>query len=663
MTDGKKYIFLNSINKINTNIPNFKMFTSKEEMLGNLIISIYDTPPSIKPPIKLEKSTYNNGMIDPEEFNDTKENYEKNIEKIKQYCKKYGQDISEIKLPTYDDMQYLCYKAVDAETMASFLMPKKTLDEEIGLGNIKYKTTQGRDTEYREYENGTKVEIYYFYNHFQKIIIDHKTKRIIKKFDITGTKVLEQEFDEKLKTNKITEYYSSNGQIRTVRMRNLYSKKLIETINYDKNGNRILNENQKLAHELIKDLTNTNFIGLKSVRNSLQDNINKLTIENIEEVLIEYKRTTGQSLLQKIEEMRCSIDSLYEFFSMKPYTTTDKLKDKIKEMYISTYSERNINDMQSFLEHTGIDNEFKAMLNDKSFQYDDFASYWKELTGRDSFESDFLNSNLAPEIKAQYNRVIWHEACSRLHIKPNLKIENSQIKNKYYSSDMVYDVQYNLHTDWMGGTITIHNKTSGISRTIDVNEFCKNMSEIDYCEFLTNIQNLPPEVLEDASVEFNKLYGHSGEEIKLKKANANGFYQVNTETTVISTVRQNTQVHELGHAIDYNYLFGINKNSSSDGNFYKIFTKEIDEYTKKGNACCMDTKNTTNPKDGLCNYCTMNEREMFAECYTLLMTGNCISKETILKYFRKTLKEAEKLLKEIRKLPDNVRLKKTIYVK
>lgn len=660
MTDGKKYIFLNPINKININIPNFKMFTSKEEMLGNLIISIYDTPPSVNPPIKCEKSTYNNGMIDPEEFSDTKEDYEKNIEKIKQYCKKYGQDISEIKLPTYDDMQYLCGRAIDAETMASFLMPKKTLDEEIGLGNVKYKTTPGCESEYREYENGTNVEILYSGNYLQQIIIDNEAKRIIKKFDITGTKVLEQEFNEKLKTNKIIEYYPSNGQIRTIRRRDLDSSELIETIDYDKNGSRILNENQKLAHELIKDLTNTNFIKLKSVRSSLQDNLNKLTTENVEEVLIEFKRTTGLTLVQKIEEMRCSIDSLYEFFSMKPYTTTDKLKDKIKETLISTYQEgRNINDMQSFLDITGIGNEFEVMLNDKSFQYNYFASYWKALTGRDSFELDFLNSNLPTEIKAQYNRVIWHEACSRLDIKPNLKIENSQIKNKYYSSDMVYDVQYNLHTDWIGGTITIHNKTTGVSRTIDFNELCKNMSEIDYCDFLTNIQKLPAEVLEDAFVEFKELYGHSGKEAELKNLNADGFYR-NNELTVISPVRQGNQVHELGHAIDYNYLSGKNNNSSSCGNFYETFTKEMDEYIKKGNVCYTGTENPINPKDGLCNYCTTNEKEMFAECYTLLMTGNCNSKETILKYFRKTLQKAEKLLKEIRKLPDNVRLTNNI---
>ena len=60
-----------------------------------------------------------------------------------------------------------------------------------------------------------------------------------------------------------------------------------------------------------------------------------------------------------------------------------------------------------------------------------------------------------------------------------------------------------------------------------------------------------------------------------------------------------------------------------------------------------------NPKDGFVNYCTTNEQEMFAECYTLLMTGNCYSKDTILKNFRKTTVEynfAIPVLKEIKEM-------------
>lgn len=663
MTDGKKYIFQSSINNPSNYTPRYKMFASNEEMLGNLIISIFDTPPQIKPPQKHSVETFNNGIIDVDEFNDTKEEYEKKIEKMKKYCQKYGQDISEIKLPTYEDMCTLCGRNVDLETITSFLQPKKSLDEEIGLGNIKYRIEEKSTfKEVRKYENGNIVTIHYNDGkHCEQISIENDNKKIFKYFNwITGAITNQKIIDNKKQTNTITDYYH-NGNVQSVRIRDLETQEIIEQNDYDKHGNRILNDNQKLAHELIKDLTNKNFLGLQSVRNSLQDNLNKITPENIEQVLREYKQATGKSLTQSIEYARGSIDSLYENFSMQSYTTTDKLKDKISEMLVKIYPQtKKIKDMQDFLENTGIGNEFNAMLNDKSFSYSDFEYNWKELTGRDSFEDDFLNSNLPPEIKAQYNRAIWHEACTRLKIKPNLKIENSQIKNEYYKSDMIYDVQYNI-TEF-GGDITIHNKTTGITRIIDINKLTKNMSEINFCEFLTNIQKQPAEVLEDAAIEFDKLYGFSGNEGELERIHAGGFYIHWTEETVINT-KMGIHVHELGHAIDFNYLLEQCKNSSAFGSFYAAYIKERDEYVKKGNVCATGTESSINPKDGFDNYCTTNEKEMFAECYTLLMTGNCHSKETILKHFKKTLREAEKLLKEIRKLPEDVRLRKQIVSK
>lgn len=657
MTDDKKYIFQSSFNNSSNYTPRYKMFASNEEMLGNLIISIYDTPPQIKPPQKHSVETFNNGIIDVDEFNDTKEEYEKKIEKIKKYCQKYDQDISEIKLPTYEDMCILCGRNVDLETMTSFLRPKKSINEEIGLKNLKYKTIEKEDNEQtRKYEDGSIVQIKTYGNLPKEIIIKKERLHIIKKFNSAGAKITEQEINEATYINKITDYYPTSGKIKTIRIRDQYSAKLIETIDYDKNGNRILNDNQKLAHELVKDLTNRNFIGLKSVRNSLQENLNKITPDNIEEVLREYKRTVGKSLAQGIEEMRVSIDSLYEIFSMKSYTTTDKIKDKIAEMLVKIYPQsRNISDMQDFLENTGIGDEFYAMLDDKNFTYSDFKYNWKELTGRDSFEADFLNSNLPPEIKAQYNKVIWHEACQRLNIKSNLKIENSQIKNDNYTSNMIYDIQYNLTTDWIGGTITIINKTTGVTRIIDVNKITKNMSEIDYCTFLSNLQTLPGEILEDIAVECNNVIGHSGKESYLIKKDCGGEYLFDDETILAHTAIMRDFVHELGHAIDHTYKYGRNYAFSDElinTQYAKTLQQEYDKYILKGGK--EFGKDTTEPSV----YCTSSSAEMFAECYTLLMTGNCHSKDTILKHFRKTLIEAEKLLQEIRKLPDDVRLRK-----
>ena len=58
---------------------------------------------------------------------------------------------------------------------------------------------------------------------------------------------------------------------------------------------------------------------------------------------------------------------------------------------------------------------------------------------------------------------------------------------------------------------------------------------------------------------------------------------------------------------------------------------------------------------GASNYATYSTGEMFAECYTLLMSGHCNSKDLILDYFPKTLEIVKEHLKQIRTLPDGIR--------
>lgn len=54
-------------------------------------------------------------------------------------------------------------------------------------------------------------------------------------------------------------------------------------------------------------------------------------------------------------------------------------------------------------------------------------------------------------------------------------------------------------------------------------------------------------------------------------------------------------------------------------------------------------------------YATIDEQEMFAECYNLLMSGTCESQEVIEKYFPKTMACALEILENTRKLPDKER--------
>ena len=94
-----------------------------------------------------------------------------------------------------------------------------------------------------------------------------------------------------------------------------------------------------------------------------------------------------------------------------------------------------------------------------------------------------------------------------------------------------------------------------------------------------------------------------------------------------------------------------------------MFEKELKKYIASGKVQYSYEKgfepSCTNTKDGHLDYntayATANEKEMFAECYTLMMLGYCQSKDHILKYFPETFKVAGKLIAEIRQKSDTER--------
>ena len=72
-------------------------------------------------------------------------------------------------------------------------------------------------------------------------------------------------------------------------------------------------------------------------------------------------------------------------------------------------------------------------------------------------------------------------------------------------------------------------------------------------------------------------------------------------------------------------------------------------YKQKGN------KTFSYHKSNGAAYCTANKKEIFAECYTLLMTGDAMSKDCILEHFPETLNVVRQMIIEQRK-SDNRRL-------
>ena len=107
-------------------------------------------------------------------------------------------------------------------------------------------------------------------------------------------------------------------------------------------------------------------------------------------------------------------------------------------------------------------------------------------------------------------------------------------------------------------------------------------------------------------------------------------------------------VHELGHAIDNRNIL---KYSTQSEEFKKVFEEEMKAYEAAGNQRYDGTYRAVP------NYCTTNEKEMFAECYTMLMFGkpSSSSGELILQYFPKTLEMCKKILQETRNRPPEER--------
>jgi len=220
--------------------------------------------------------------------------------------------------------------------------------------------------------------------------------------------------------------------------------------------------------------------------------------------------------------------------------------------------------------------------------------------------------------------------------------------------------------------IAIKNNASEKEYQLDLEELIKNFPLEDKAKLRAIIQQLPGEVLADIAVELDSSFTNADETFSsvhvvniLRKVcgvcNAEACYSVRTNS-VDTTARESTIVHELGHAVDYN---GIDKNISSIINneeFNNIFKEEMNAYLAAGhtryNSKVGDFDNCYFREGGgrySSKYATYDEQEMFAECYAMLMTGECKSRDLIEDFFPKTLQVIAKHIEYVRSLPDDVR--------
>ncbi len=494
-------------------------------------------------------------------------------------------------------------------------------------GNNNYKLEFDEYTEFTT-KNGIKIIIDGSAGKPHRLSI-FSDKEIIKiNYQKTG---IEKTFIDKTSNISKILYYDYYGNILRERCYDINNQ--IEVYNKDYEE---IKRAKHIASEIVKDLTNTNFFGFKSIRDSLHQNIEKITEENILYVMEEYYNLTGKVLIE---------------------TLPDSYTESVNSIFMNKCSKMDkIQDLNSFLKYTPLGSLFETCFKNKE-RLSEFALNWESYTGRQTFVYDFENSNLEKTEKERYINLIRLDAFDNFtkgSFKPNLFLENVQTKNKYYKSDNIYDIQFGKLYE----PIIIRNKTTGIETILDLREKFNNMHNIDRSKLWGIIQSFPPEVLEDMAIETSNVVGHIGNEFKLKNE-ADGLYYTDDSKIIFNASSLNTCIHELGHAIDYNYEKSIyNKSRTSSNDFSKIFEQEINNYKAKGNQCFIKGENgNSTGLDGYYNYCTFDEQEMFAECYTLLMLGTCNSKDTILKHFPNCLKATENLLNKIRKLADNKRHK------
>ena len=277
---------------------------------------------------------------------------------------------------------------------------------------------------------------------------------------------------------------------------------------------------------------------------------------------------------------------------------------------------------------------------------------YKDSTGVDLLQdiSDewAISSSEMKEIKDHINKCLNE----KYDIPNDFDNISSQVKNEYHTGPEFSVKKQN-------DIITVKNKSTGKEHSIDLEKILANVSTDKKARLKNLIQELPGEVLEDLSIEVSKIFEAEEDGAIM------GFYDPGADLIPISNILINgsdsismvnedeeTLVHEIGHAVDFN---GYLSNTSTIGNnkdFVKINSEEMKKYIEAGNKRYNDDDKSTQTSS---NYCTTNDLEMFAECYTLLMTGNNNSKECILKYFPETLKVVEQHINETRKLAESKR--------
>lgn len=331
--------------------------------------------------------------------------------------------------------------------------------------------------------------------------------------------------------------------------------------------------------------------------------------------------------------------------------------DRISEKNIKESAKKAAADLKSIIYAKGDSSRLKNLkeivyskLNSNNI---DWVLYeYKKLTKHDLFSDLEKVLSSVPNEFSKINKHLAEVQYKKYGVDLNFKDRNSVVSNAHRQGDP-YSVVQN------GTIMTITNKKTKQTRQINLDVLLNAYPNArERAALIKQLQQLPGEVLMDIAVETDSFVPlRDGEVVNVGnggRCQAAGYYSPSDDTIHLSPDKPvRTLVHETGHSVDFN---GRNNTSSvlRDKEFKKVFNAEMRAYLSAGNQRYIyDPSGNSSSPGNL--YATANEKEMFAECYTLLMTGNCNSKDVIERYFPRTLAYINQKIDRIRNTSDGFR--------
>lgn len=255
-------------------------------------------------------------------------------------------------------------------------------------------------------------------------------------------------------------------------------------------------------------------------------------------------------------------------------------------------------------------------------------------------------------------------------IKSTETENNSKQEEPIKSKDGNYSFTINKIND-KESVITFKNSAQNTESDIKLSNF-----SVEAIETLkTTLKQANDDVLGDLCCEVKNI--NYDPDLHTRES-ADGQYNSATDDIKLDNLNLETLVHELGHAVSYRYVgennifpgdiitapFRSMFETINDKNEIKqvqkqeqeqdFFEKGLTRFKNEGKTPFLFTDKDKNLPG---TYATANQRECYAEAYTLLHTGKCQSRYTLLEYFPEKILDVQRDIEKTRELSPKIRNK------